>query len=257
MVKQQTQLNSIYCLLIDYLDAPDTVLEQRCADLLLFSQGLSNGADAYLLLTVSPHPLIYVAENSLLLAQLQVGLRQVQMIGELQRQNEQLLAMTRTDALTQLHNRYAMQAELPVKIQQARANDEPQSLIILDVDYFRYVNNNYGHLVGDGVLQILAMRLQNHLRSEDTIFRYGGEEFVIILSNTDAVMVREIADRLRVLIASQPISIEESLSINITISLGTATLKPTDDAQGVSLLQRADRYLLQAKAAGRNQVLSD
>ncbi|WP_051035337.1 GGDEF domain-containing protein [Crinalium epipsammum] len=107
----------------------------------------------------------------------------------------------------------------------------PQSLIILDVDYFRCVNNNYGHLVGDRVLQILAMRLQNHLRSEDTIFRYGGEEFVIILSNTDAVIVRKIADRLRVLIGSQLISIESSLSINITISLGTATLKPTDDAQ--------------------------
>jgi two-component system cell cycle response regulator len=125
---------------------------------------------------------------------------------------------------------------------------------MLDVDYFKSVNDNYGHQVGDRVLQLLAARLQHNLRLQDTIFRYGGEEFVIVLSQTDSQEAQMVATRLRHLVADQPFNIDGTLALPITISLGLASLIAEDDLKGESLLRRADYNLLHAKSSGRNQV---
>jgi two-component system cell cycle response regulator len=127
---------------------------------------------------------------------------------------------------------------------------------MLDVDYFKSINDTYGHSVGDRALQLISSRLRHNLRFRDTLFRYGGEEFVIILSNTEQQEALLVARRLCHLISDQPFTIDDNLDLNLTISAGTATLKPSDDSRGSSLLQRADQNLLQAKSSGRNRVVS-
>jgi two-component system cell cycle response regulator len=132
----------------------------------------------------------------------------------------------------------------------------PISVVMLDVDFFKSINDTYGHLVGDRALILLAARLRHNLRFYDTPFRYGGEEFVVVLSDTGAQEAEMIANRICQLIGAQPFAINETLDLRITISAGTATLNPDDDLKGVSLLQRADDCLLQAKLQGRNRVIS-
>lgn len=188
--------------------------------------------------------------------QLQVGIRRVQHYRELMRQNDLLSAIALSDPLTELNNRRAFEWEVPRKIQNARHREAPLSLLVLDVDYFKSINDSYGHLAGDRALQLLAARLRHHLRFCDTPFRYGGEEFVVILSDTDAEEAIQIGNRLRRRIAEKPFALSDVLDVQITISVGSASLLPSDDERGISLLNRADRYLLTAKARGRNQVVS-
>jgi two-component system cell cycle response regulator len=162
--------------------------------------------------------------------------------------------MALADPLTELSNRRAMEWELPRQIHNARVESTPLSLVMLDVDYFKSVNDTYGHQVGDRVLQLLAARLRHNLRFQDTLFRYGGEEFVIVLSNTTFQDALIVARRLRCLISDQPFHIDGSLALGITVSMGLASLISTDDAKGESLIRRADHNLLRAKSSGRNQV---
>ncbi|GAB4476459.1 MAG: hypothetical protein OHK0037_38060 [Elainellaceae cyanobacterium] len=131
----------------------------------------------------------------------------------------------------------------------------PISLLMLDVDFFKTINDTYGHLVGDRALQLIASRLRHNLRFYDTPFRYGGEEFVIILSDTGNQEAEAIANRICRLISEQPFVIDDALDLTITISAGTASLLVQDDARGTSLLRRADQNLLRAKALGRNRVV--
>jgi two-component system, cell cycle response regulator len=105
------------------------------------------------------------------------------------------------------------------------------------------------------VLVLMSERLRGNMRFYDTPFRYGGEEFVIILSDTDAPEAIVLGNRLRELISSKPFDISDTLRLPITVSIGIACLDETDDERGRSLLNRADQNLLQAKTSGRNQVV--
>lgn len=137
----------------------------------------------------------------------------------------------------------------------ARARKQPISLVMIDVDFFKNINDTHGHLVGDRALEILATRLQHNLRLYDTPYRYGGEEFVIILSDTDSQEAEAIANRICQLIREQPFVMDNNLALNVTISAGAATLQSNDDSKGFTLLERADQRLLRAKAAGRDRVV--
>ncbi|MBW4468364.1 MAG: GGDEF domain-containing protein [Pegethrix bostrychoides GSE-TBD4-15B] len=248
-IKAESRLAWIYCTVVEDQDrsSPATELERRAS-------ALEAGADAYLYL---PQGIAAAVRDSqrLLQAQIRVGLRQVQTYRELMHTNDVLSAIALSDPLTSLNNRRAFEWELPRQIQNARSRSIPLSVIMLDVDFFKAINDTYGHLTGDQMLKFLAARLRHNLRIYDTPFRYGGEEFVIILSNTDAPEAMRIAARLCQLVSEQPFAVDEQLDLTITISAGTATLQPSDDAQGFELLHRADQYLLQAKAQGRNQVV--
>lgn len=195
-------------------------------------------------------------KRRLLQAQIRAGLRQVQTYRELMRTNDLLSAIALSDPLTELNNRRALEWELPRQIHNARSCAGPLSLLMLDVDYFKSINDNYGHLVGDRALKLLSSRLRHNLRFYDTPFRYGGEEFVIILRDTSAQEAEPIAQRLCRIIAEQPFNLNENLELTITISAGTASLGPDDDDRGISLLHRADQNLLCAKAQGRNRAVS-
>ncbi len=251
-VKAQGRLAWIYCIVVNEqslsLD-PSELVE-------LELEALEVGADAYLHLPLVDAGLMRgLLPHRLLQAQIRAGLRQVQTHRELMRTNDVLSAIALSDPLTDLSNRRAFEWELPRQIQNARDRSIPISLIMLDVDFFKSINDTYGHLIGDQVLKFLAARLRHNLRIYDTPFRYGGEEFVIILSNTDSQEAMLIAGRLCQLISEQPFAIDEALDLTITISAGTATLNPDDDTKGLSLLQRADQCLLSAKAQGRNRVV--
>ena len=259
-IKEQTQLGWIYCILVD--DQSEMTDEGLLLDpdwkLTAYAEALENGADAYLRMNSvgTKDSALTLEEDRLLKAQIHAGLRGVRFYRELMQTNDVLSTMALADPLTELSNRRAMEWDLPRQIQNARTHSTPLSLIMLDVDYFKSVNDNYGHQVGDRVLQLLAARLQHNLRLQDTPFRYGGEEFVIILSQTDSQEGEGVARHLRRVVSDQPFNIDGTLELPITVSLGITSLDVADDIKGESLLRRADNNLLRAKSSGRNQVFS-
>jgi two-component system, cell cycle response regulator len=254
-IKQQSQLGWTYCLLINDQSEMTMVGSLAQREVVAKAEALECGADAYLSMSEQTMECsITKAENRLLRAQIQAGLRGVKFYRELMQTNDVLSTMALADPLTELSNRRAMEWELPRQIQNAGIYKTALSLIILDVDYFKLVNDTYGHQIGDRVLQLLAARLQHNLRLQDTIFRYGGEEFVIVLSQTNITEARIVATRLRRLVSDQPFNIDGTLALQITISLGLAVLNSEDDPKGEELLRRADDNLLKAKSSGRNRV---
>ncbi|MBE8989122.1 GGDEF domain-containing protein [Nostoc sp. LEGE 12450] len=259
-LKEQTKLSWIYCILFE--DRLQQLTDRNKGwhrELEMSAAALKQGADAYIWHLIdekTDHNLAELTANhGLILAQLTVGLRKTQKYRDLIRTNDMLSAIALADSLTELNNRRALEWDLPRQIQRARTQKTSLSLIILDVDHFKKVNDTHGHLVGDRILQILCQRLRHNLRCQDTAFRYGGEEFVILLANTTDEEALLVARRLNRVVSDEPFALSNKLTINITISLGTASLQADDDEQGESLLNRADQCLLQAKNAGRNRVI--
>ena len=200
------------------------------------------------------------SQQRLIQAHIHIGLNRAQRYRDLSRINDWLSAVALVDALTQLSNRRAFDMELPRQVRVARAKDKPLSIMVIDIDNFKSVNDCHGHLVGDDVLKQLAKRLLNNMRFYDAPFRYGGEEFVVTLSNTGMEEASMIAKRLRQSIERSPFELDmladDMKSLDITVSIGLTQLEATDDSSGASFLHRADQNLLKAKAAGRNQVIS-
>ncbi|MBE9000915.1 diguanylate cyclase [Nostoc sp. LEGE 12447] len=259
-LKEQTKLSWIYCILFE--DRFQQFTDRNKGwhrELEMSAAALKQGADAYIWHLIdekTDHNLAELTANhGLILAQLTVGLRKAQKYRDLIRTNDMLSAIALADSLTELNNRRALEWDLPRQIQKARTQKTSLSLIILDVDHFKKVNDTHGHLVGDRILQVLCQRLRHNLRCQDTAFRYGGEEFVILLANTTDEEALLVARRLNRVVSDEPFALSNKLTINITISLGTASLQADDDEQGESLLNRADQCLLQAKNAGRNRVI--
>ncbi|WP_016951903.1 GGDEF domain-containing protein [Anabaena sp. PCC 7108] len=261
-LKEQTKLSCVYCILFE--DRPELLTQKSQEnwewELLVNAAALEQGADAYVWQipeNQTTYSLANFAANyQIIIAQFTVGLRKAQKYRDLLDKNALLSAIALADSLTELNNRRALEWDLPRQVQQARTLKDPFSLIILDVDFFKKVNDTHGHLVGDRLLQLLCKRLQNNLRSQDIAFRYGGEEFVVLLTNTSIEEALNIAVRLNRVVDESSFVINNQLSINITISLGVATLEPEDNETGISLLHRADQCLLAAKETGRNKVVS-
>lgn len=157
------------------------------------------------------------------------------------------------DKLTGLNNRGAFDDSLKREIDIARRQHTPLSLLVIDIDHFKSVNDTHGHSGGDNALQLLAQSIMGTMRASDIAFRYGGEEFTLILSNTDAKAAQLVAERLRIA-ASQLTCVADNKSFGFTISLGLAQLNQGE--KGSSLFDRADQALYQAKKTGRNKTVS-
>ncbi len=158
------------------------------------------------------------------------------------------------DALTELFNRHYMDEALQIEIDRAQRNQDPLSLVMFDLDYFKRLNDTHGHEVGDRALRMFARILRSGLRTGDMACRYGGEEFVLILPATDLDQAAEIADRIRgVLATSTAESDIDPAFANMTASAGVASLSPACST-AKDLIHHADQALYQAKEAGRNQV---
>ncbi|ALH99894.1 diguanylate cyclase [Pseudomonas sp. FW306-02-F02-AA] len=155
------------------------------------------------------------------------------------------------DPLTGTGNRIAMDQTLQREIDMARRHLQPLSLLMLDIDHFKQINDNYGHSAGDDVLKAVATLIKDQLRNVDMVFRFGGEEFLILLSNTSRDAAAMIGERLRYAAQAGEYSADGTL-IGLTVSLGCSTLLPGESAD--SLLRRADSALYVAKREGRNRL---
>lgn len=155
------------------------------------------------------------------------------------------------DALTGLANRREAHEQLEAEYQRYLRNGRPFSVMLMDIDLFKSVNDNYGHHVGDQTIIMVARTLQEHSRKVDTLSRWGGEEYLVILPETDTAEAFQTANRMRQKIASTPVN-ADGQSINATISVGVATIHGSESVD--RLLQRADEALYRAKTLGRNQV---
>ncbi len=174
------------------------------------------------------------------------------------RHNVQLsLEMAITDQLTGLHNRRYMGRHLDNLLAQARKSGRPLSFVIMDIDFFKSVNDTHGHDIGDEVLREFARRISANVRGIDLACRYGGEEFVVVMPDTDVTYACSVAERLRKSIETTPVEISRAPGkLNITISIGIAQSEnETDSAE--DLLYRADQALYRAKKTGRNRVVAD
>lgn len=188
-----------------------------------------------------------------LVARVRVQLKMKGLQDELKRSNEMLRTLSITDPLTHLHNRRHLMEMVDKEFQRSSRKGAPLSLVILDIDYFKKINDTYGHQEGDRVLTILADIVRRRLRSYDLAARYGGEEFVLLLPETPVHEALSIAERLRLEV--QEHVFEGSLAgLVITISLGVATY-PSSRVESIdSLFRQADEALYRAKQGGRNRV---
>jgi diguanylate cyclase (GGDEF)-like protein len=158
-----------------------------------------------------------------------------------------------TDALTGAANRRHFIDSLERELQRAQRFAFPVSIVLLDIDHFKRVNDTQGHHVGDEVLVGVVARLAERLRDSDMLARYGGEEFVLLLSHLGIEGATEAAERLRAILADAPLRIGE-LELPITASFGVASAEPDQGLDVVRLLRRADAAMYAAKAAGRDRV---
>ena len=169
------------------------------------------------------------------------------------RRYEQLARQARTDALTGLGHHGALMGALRIAVARARASSAPLAVAMVDLDDFKKVNDTHGHLAGDALLVGVAARMRAELRASQSVYRYGGEEFTVILPDAGADEATTVAERLRRAVSEQPITVADGLSLAVTASLGVSALGAGDDHQ--ALLARADSALLAAKARGKNVVV--
>jgi diguanylate cyclase (GGDEF)-like protein len=165
--------------------------------------------------------------------------------------HEEIYRLTTVDGLTQVFNRRYLLEQLDREASRSKRYRRELSLILFDIDHFKQINDNYGHLAGDYVLKQLATVVKGKIRREDILARYGGEEFAIVLPEIDAPNAVSFAEKVRKLVEKAPFKFEET-KIAVTVSVGVATCAETDDA--ASLIKRTDEKLYEAKGAGRNCV---
>lgn len=164
---------------------------------------------------------------------------------------QKALKAAHLDPLTGTNNRAAMDCALKREVELAHRHSIPLSLLVIDLDNFKNINDSYGHSAGDYILKTLVTCVDETIRGSDMLFRFGGEEFTLILSGTDTEGAKRIAERLRRAIESYPF-VYDRQEIAMTASFGIATLKTSDNPE--RLFNKADAALYQAKEAGRNQV---
>ena len=172
----------------------------------------------------------------------------------LQRLIDGLCDLSLKDPLTGLANRRQFQAVLEREIDRVTRSGEAALLLMLDIDRFKQVNDTYGHLVGDRVLQAVAQTLNHCVRPMDTLARYGGEEFAVVLPACQAAFGKAVAERIRRTVASTPIRIDSSTELSVTISIGGAFALQWIRSTTLLWTDRADLQLYRAKAEGRNRV---
>ncbi len=190
-------------------------------------------------------------EPSELLARVHAALRTKQLRDELRLRNAELDVMSRTDSLTRLHNRRHLEERLGELVSLLRRHGGELSLLLIDVDHFKRVNDEHGHATGDAVLRVLAARLKDSIRAEDVPGRWGGEEFVVLLPSTGPEGAHAAGERVRLAVATSPFALAGG-GLRVTVSVGVAS---GIDGGWEGLVQRADAALYAAKEGGRNRVV--
>lgn len=166
---------------------------------------------------------------------------------------QKALRAAQMDALTGINNRAAMDRSLDREVELSHRHDNPLSLLIIDIDHFKRVNDSHGHSAGDAILKSMASCIKETMRTSDMLFRYGGEEFALLLSGTDIEGARQVGERIRNAVQTYPF-VFDGKELEISVSIGVADLGRRDSPS--RLFDRADAALYQAKKSGRNQVHS-
>ncbi|MBN9148569.1 MULTISPECIES: PleD family two-component system response regulator [unclassified Nitrobacter] len=211
-------------------------------------RGLEIGVTDYLLRPV---------DKNELLARVRTQVRRRRYTDHLRDNVQNSIEMAVTDGLTGLHNRRYMESHLVTLAEQASMRGKPLALMMLDIDYFKSINDGYGHDAGDDVLREFAVRVRKSIRGIDLACRYGGEEFVIVMPETDLKVAGIVAERLRRSIAGEPFAVHNGAKrIEVTISIGLSMLERKGEPVA-NVLKRADLALYRAKHDGRNRVVAE
>ena len=174
---------------------------------------------------------------------------------QLLEQRDALERLSRTDSLTGLGNRHQFNDLFPLMLANAKRQGSPLALVLMDIDLFKRVNDQHGHLTGDACLEVFAERMRQVFRRDnDILLRMGGEEFAVLMPGTDLDSAQQMAEQFRTCIADSPLQAREH-SLNLTTSLGVGTFEPTRDNSSEAFFQRVDSALFQAKADGRNRLV--
>jgi two-component system cell cycle response regulator len=207
-------------------------------------KALELGINDYLLLPI---------DTNEMMARVKTQIRRKKYQDVLRSSYEQTVSRSITDALTNLYNRHFMDIHLENLVQQSQRHGKPFSLMLIDVDHFKPINDTYGHDVGDQVLQRLSRVIVKSIRTADMAARFGGEEFVVLLPETDLLSATVVTDRICKTVEMTPFRVEHPIgNLNMTVSIGAAQLRKGETAS--QLLKRADEALYKAKSSGRNQV---
>jgi two-component system cell cycle response regulator len=208
-------------------------------------RGLDMGVNDYLARPV---------DRNELLARVRTQLKRKRYTDRLRGRLEESLELAVMDALTGLHNRRYLEVHLKVLMDAARTGGSPLSVVVIDVDKFKSVNDTHGHDAGDNVLREVARRIQRNTRGIDLACRLGGEEFVIVMPDTGIERARQVGERVRACIAGEAFRVDRDLEVSVTASVGVATLGEGDTF--TEMFKRADRALYAAKRGGRNRVVA-
>lgn len=227
----------------DFEDVPVIILTGR-NDKERKVKGLEQGASDYI---TKPF------DHEELVARVKVHLKLKKLQDELKRSNEKLLELSNTDHLTGLFNRRYMMETLDKEVQRSIRKGGALSLIMLDIDHFKRVNDSYGHQQGDSVLRKVALLLQKELRTYDCAARYGGEEFVAILPDSTLKESVFVADRIRKAVQGTRFAVPLD-TLSLTVSLGVACFSKEHTTTVDGFIKIADDALYLAKANGRNRV---
>ena len=215
-------------------------------DIDYFIKALELGVNDYLVRPIDEHELV---------ARVRTQVRRKRYQDRLHANLLQHLSMALTDSLTGLHNRRYLTTHLESVMGRMPEQDKPVSLLMIDIDHFKKVNDTYGHAAGDEVLCEVGQRILRNIRGFDLAVRYGGEEFVVEMPDTPVEVALGVADRLCETMAEEPVKISGSKEkISVTISIGVAESRDAGET-GDELLKRADVALYEAKRAGRNRVI--
>jgi diguanylate cyclase (GGDEF)-like protein len=168
------------------------------------------------------------------------------------RMMEKLQKLAITDGLTKLHNSRSFYSQIEVEVDRFNRYKHPLSLLLLDIDHFKQYNDTFGHLEGDKVLVKISQIIKSCLRKLDTAYRYGGEEFTVILPETTSKEAQKVAERIRTAVKTEAFTPELRKKIKITISIGVTQYSPQEELS--AFIQRADKAMYASKQNGRNQV---
>jgi diguanylate cyclase (GGDEF)-like protein len=242
-VREELNGRYVYIVLITGLGNPEHVLE-----------GMSAGADDYLVKPVDP----FAVQTRLVAAERVTALHHqvLDFRAQLEQANLELHAQSMTDTLTGLGNRRRMEEELASTHGRARRIRRSYGIALFDIDHFKLYNDHYGHLAGDDALRRVARCLDDTVRAGESIYRYGGEEFLLLLPDCGLADAGSAAERIRqsVIAAAIPHEARPTKPATVTLSGGLTCWTPGSDLSLAELLHQADQALFQAKAAGRNRI---
>jgi two-component system chemotaxis response regulator CheY len=210
--------------------------------------GLETGADDYLTKPFNQRELC---------ARVNIGERILNLETRLKESRDQLEILATYDALTHLPNRRAIQDYAEAAWQRAGPGREPVSLVLLDIDHFKRVNDQHGHLVGDQALREVAEIIGQRIRAHDKAGRWGGEEFLLVLPGTAITEARLVAERVRSRVAATPLPLPDGTKLSLRASLGVASTSLAMPPSLEALMHQADEALYQAKREGRDRVVFD